>query len=715
MSDLRPYAILPVAALLATAACTQTTPQGSIGGNPAPRGPESAVVASAPAGISSNIVRSETTSRIELPTPEGRRLVLTRTSSERIGEAGIVWHGIVAGEPSGTAIIVENKGAVAGAIFTPTADYQLRGTGPNVVISRIDQSRFPPEAEPIPRPGLRDNRADPALDTCTTDSGDNIDVMVLYTDDARVAAGSTSAMEAEAYLAVAVSNQAYINSNITQRLRLVHTAEQNYAETGVSSTDLSWLSGNSAIQSLRNTFAADDVVLLTNTLDACGRGYIMTSVGNAFESSAYAVVERTCASSNFSFPHELGHNMGARHDWDTDSTDNSPYHDNHGFRISGTWRTIMAYNCTTNCPRIQYFSNPAVSVSGTATGTSAEPNPTDNAQTLNLTAQTVANFRCSSPGRLDVWMKDRWNDTGVEPDPLTAGQPMWESPYIWVRNSQDTQLIHQHEHQNPEFGSPNWAYVKLHNGGPSASGTLHLYAAPASSGLAWPTSFTEIGAVPVTIAANSTNVVEVPWPSLPGTGHYCLVARWDSPSDPMHSEGADINANTIANNNIIWRNVNIVDLSADADQSFSFTVRNPSREQAVLANVRIVLPRNANKLSFADVGEIVLQMNPRLLEAGRDLALRGIRRDGDRMLVAPGSDVAEIGGLVLRPGAEGQVKVNVRRPPTAYPRDVFRIRIEQWLVGENNRSGAAPNRLLGGVTYDVSTGKRQTYLAPRNP
>jgi hypothetical protein len=254
----------------------------------------------------------------------------------------------------------------------------------------------------------------------------------------------------------------------------------------------------------------------------------------------------------------------------------------------------------------------------------------------------------------------------------------------------------------------------MHNGGPSANGTLRLYAAPVSSGLVWPTSFTEIGAIPVTIAANSTNVVEVPWPSLPGTGHYCLVARWDSPSDPMHSEGADINANTIANNNIIWRNVNIVDLSADADQSFSFTVRNPDRERPVVADLRIVLPRNANKLSFANVGEIVLDMNPRLLEAGRDLALRGIRRDGDRMLVARGADTAEIGGLVLRPGAEGQVKVSVRRPPTAYPRDVFRIRVEQWLRGDN-RAAAAPNRLLGGVTYDVSTGKRQIYLAPRNP
>jgi hypothetical protein len=674
---------------------------------------EVGVVSSRPSGISSSSILS--TGELALPTPEGRILNVRRTRQERIGAAGIVWYGDIVGDPSGKAIIVENNGAVAGAIFSATGTYRLRGSRTNITISQIEQSQFPPEAEPIPRPGLRDAGADPSLDTCSTDSGENVDIMVLYTDDARASAGSAAAMEAEVYLAVAVTNDGYVNSNVTQRLRLVHTAEHNYVETGNSLTDLTSLKGNAAVLALRNSFAADHVVLLTETLDSCGRAYVMSSVGNGFESSAYSVVDRGCASINFSFPHELGHNMGARHDWDTDLNDNAPYHFNHGFRIEGTWRTIMAYSCTTNCPRISQFSNPAVSVGGVATGTSAEPRPTDNAQTLNMTAQTVANFRCSSPNRTDVWMKDRWNDTGAEPEPLTAGQPMWESPYIWVRNSQDTSLVHQHEHQNPEFGSPNWAYVKLHNGGASANGTLHLYAAQASSGLAWPANFTQIGAIPVTLNANSTRIVEVPWPSIAGTGHFCLVARWVSSSDPMHSEGADINANTIANNNVVWRNVNVVDLSADADESFDFTVRNPSREDAALTTLRLVLPRNANGRAFGDIGDIVMTIDPRLLDAQRSdaSALAELRRNNGQWRPTRGAAVAELKGLLLRPGVEAQVRVSVRRAAGGLSSDVVRFRIEQWQTRPGIYASRPNEWLVGGVTYDVATGKRQAYFAPR--
>ena len=65
-----------------------------------------------------------------------------------------------------------------------------------------------------------------------------------------------------------------------------------------------------------------------------------------------------------------------------------------------------------------------------------------------------------------------------------------------------------------------------------------------------------------------------PWSS-PGTGHYCLLARWTSTGDTPFGEGADINANTRNNNNIAWRNVNIVDLVSpdQLTQTVSFIVR----------------------------------------------------------------------------------------------------------------------------------------------
>src|SRR3954451_16968829 len=101
-------------------------------------------------------------------------------------------------------------------------------------------------------------------------------------------------------LAVAETNQSYLNSNINQKLRLAHVEEVSYTESGVFGTDLTRLQNGADsfmdnVQTLRNTFAADTVSLITETGDACGLGYFMSTVSNSFESSAYSVVRRSCA------------------------------------------------------------------------------------------------------------------------------------------------------------------------------------------------------------------------------------------------------------------------------------------------------------------------------------------------------------------------------------------------------------------------------------
>jgi hypothetical protein len=64
--------------------------------------------------------------------------------------------------------------------------------------------------------------AAPAPDQVAADSGNRFDVLVVYTAAARMAAGSTAAMQALINLGVAETNQAYANSGIIPRLRLVH-------------------------------------------------------------------------------------------------------------------------------------------------------------------------------------------------------------------------------------------------------------------------------------------------------------------------------------------------------------------------------------------------------------------------------------------------------------------------------------------------------------
>src|SRR5262249_35151376 len=144
--------------------------------------------------------------------------------------------------------------------------------------------------------------------------------------------------------------------------------------------------------------------LIINQTDFCG----LADAIMANASTAYAVVHYGCATGYYSFAHELGHLMGARHDPANDST-TTPFAYGHGYQqtaTSPTWRTIMPYNCPSNCTRLQYWSNPSVTYDNRPMGTA----PTnDNARVLNATATTVAAFN-SPPGSN---VGSIWKSTGA--------------------------------------------------------------------------------------------------------------------------------------------------------------------------------------------------------------------------------------------------------------------------------------------------------------
>ena len=120
----------------------------------------------------------------------------------------------------------------------------------------------------------------------------------------------------------------------------------------------------------------------------------MTSVAPYFESYAFSVVGWRCATGYYSFAHEMGHNMGSHHDR-ANASGPGAYDYSHGYQAPDeAFRTIMAYNCPGECPRVNYWSNPAVSYGGQPTGVvHTAPDSADNRRSLNNTAYTVANFR----------------------------------------------------------------------------------------------------------------------------------------------------------------------------------------------------------------------------------------------------------------------------------------------------------------------------------
>ncbi|WP_238540023.1 trypsin-like serine peptidase [Corallococcus macrosporus] len=301
------------------------------------------------------------------------------------------------------------------------------------------------------------------------------------------------------------------------------------------------------------------------------------------------------------------------------------------------------------------------------------------------------------PDPYDVWMRDTWSDTGLEPDAATAGQDMWASPYIWIRRNPDG-VANAHVHQNPELGATNYVYVKLHGGPrPGASGRLKLYYANASTGLDWDSDWTQFGDLPINGFPADTHIAMVPWSGLPGEGHYCLVARWESAFDPMSFlEGTDIGTNVRQNNNIIWRNVNIVDLESGSTE-IHFIVRNVHRNVRALSLAVRVPEAELGRPFPVKAGRVLVRLPEALfkgwLEAGgRAEGLEMVNQEGTFEVTSPEGGVFH--GLPLAFREEHQVRVRFERSADA-TEEPYRLEFVQF-------DQDAPDReSLGGIGYDI--------------
>ena len=170
-----------------------------------------------------------------------------------------------------------------------------------------------------------------------------------------------------------------------------------------------------------------------------------------------------------------------------------------------------------------------------------------------------------------VWMRDTWSDTGREPEPATLDMAMYKSPDIWIRNSASIRNWchdHHHSHQNPIAGQVNYGCVKIGNRGPTeASGSLDIYGAKSNlnSAMSW-------GEPIVTIQANlaplRSAVLPFTW-NVVDRGHYCLLARWRPHFDNSKLDWDNGISDAVrGSNNLIWKNVTIVDGVANFQSKF---------------------------------------------------------------------------------------------------------------------------------------------------
>ncbi len=221
------------------------------------------------------------------------------------------------------------------------------------------------------------------------------DVAVVYTDEARVEAGGTSAIQSLIQLFVEEANNTYENSLINGRMRMVYLGEVDYTHANDLDVDLSLLRTNfdgemDEVHTIRADYYADAVILIVPGGPSCGLAYCCSNPNSAFGTSRWNCWGAT-------FVHEFGHNQGCAHN-EEDVDCSGCYNYARGWHFDGNdgieYGTIMSYIGQ----NFWHFSNPNVSWKGQPTGVVDEA---ENARTVNNRAIYLQGFIAT---HFDTWV-----------------------------------------------------------------------------------------------------------------------------------------------------------------------------------------------------------------------------------------------------------------------------------------------------------------------
>jgi hypothetical protein len=255
--------------------------------------------------------------------------------------------------------------SVSGLIYSNNKLYSVEPLGNGLqAISLLDQSKFHHDEHPASFKELerKINKKAPVTGDAPLPATEQnpavITVLVAYTPKVEAAYSNPNDILTVIDSCIDISNLSYQNSQVFVQLQLVHTVKVDYQESGSFQTDLDRFQGKAdgfmdEIHQLRDSKKADICVLLIDNAQSCG----LSAAIQAKEDSAFAVVHYGCAKDNLSFPHEIGHLLGARHDPDSDPTIEPDFPWNHGYLSKmGSWRTIMAYYADGKPTRIPYWA-----------------------------------------------------------------------------------------------------------------------------------------------------------------------------------------------------------------------------------------------------------------------------------------------------------------------------------------------------------------------
>ncbi len=277
-----------------------------------------------------------------------------------------VWTGWAKAENFGQVRLTVGGSVASGTVQFDNRLFEIQPIGAGVVaIAELDPSRFPPEGRPrVPKKSTRRGAADTVKIPAADKTSATIKVLVIL---------PTPTYNFLCSKLLGIDLRQLVASSYQQNLNGVFSAVKPTGVTadvvvrcksykpvgGDLGSDLDWVRTNTDVASLRNLLKADLVSLIVPDSSICGLGYYNFPVEAADAPWAFSVVKGSCALSNYSFAHELGHNMGMQHDRVAEGLETSDLCNFGSIFSNPTGRSVMSYGSScNNCTRYGLYSTP---------------------------------------------------------------------------------------------------------------------------------------------------------------------------------------------------------------------------------------------------------------------------------------------------------------------------------------------------------------------